>query len=177
MSSKRTMFYLHKSIVMGNRFSLSIFLESLKAAYPDNPDLKSYEVVKLSISDADIGKVHNQVKSPWYLEINPNGRIPAVTIHGFNVFEMSAILLYLADLYDKKRIFLYDPVQQPEEYSEQLQWIFFAHGGIGPMQLRKKLSMVRNSRVTEPFKSPKCHGSHGDFARLPKSFGGHKLNI
>jgi hypothetical protein len=25
--------------------------------------------VKMSIRDADIGKVHNQVKSPWFLEV------------------------------------------------------------------------------------------------------------
>jgi len=117
-----------------NGYAASIFLEALKAAYPDNPDLKSYEVVKLSISDADIGKLHNQVKSPWFLEINPNGRIPAVTVHGFNVFETSAILLYLADVYDTKRIFSYHPINEPKEYSVMLQWIFFAHGGIGPMQ-------------------------------------------
>ncbi|KAF8884556.1 glutathione S-transferase [Gymnopilus junonius] len=125
---------IHYTAKTPNGSATSVFLEALKAAYPDNPDLQSYETVKLSISDADIGKVHNQVKSPWFLEINPNGRIPAATIHGFNVFETSAILLYLADLYDKKRIFSYDPVKEPKEYSEQLQWIFFAHGGIGPMQ-------------------------------------------
>ncbi|PPQ81001.1 hypothetical protein CVT26_003680 [Gymnopilus dilepis] len=117
-----------------NGYPISIFLEALKAAYPDNPDLKSYEVVKLSISDADIGKIHNQVKSPWFLEINPNGRIPAVTVHGFNVFETSAILLYLAEVYDTKRLFSYHPVNDLKAYSEMLQWIFFAHGGIGPMQ-------------------------------------------
>ncbi|EUC54615.1 glutathione S-transferase, carboxy-terminal domain protein, putative, partial [Rhizoctonia solani AG-3 Rhs1AP] len=36
--------------------------------------------------------------------------------------------------YDKERKFSYDPVQDPDLYSEQLQWIFFTHGGIGPMQ-------------------------------------------
>ena len=109
-----------------NGYPISIFLEALKAAYPDNPDLKSYEVVKLSISEADIGKIHNQVKSPWFLEINPNGRIPAVTVHGFSVFETSAIILYLAEVYDTKRLFSYHPVNDLKAYSEMLQWIFFA---------------------------------------------------
>ena len=114
-----------------NGFPISIFLEELK----DHSLLPNgYEVTKMSISDADIGKVHNQVKSPWFLEINPNGRIPAIKHDGFNVFETSAILLYLAATFDKENQFGYDPRENPKEYSEMLQWMFFAHGGIGPMQ-------------------------------------------
>ncbi|TFK34140.1 glutathione S-transferase [Crucibulum laeve] len=88
----------------------------------------------MSIRDADIGKVHNQVKSPWFLEINPNGRIPAITHEGFPVFETSAILVYLAGQFDKEHKFSRDPVSDPRGYSEELQWLFFAHGGVGPMQ-------------------------------------------
>jgi len=113
-----------------NGIVASIFLEELKAVY-GGPD---YEAVKMSIRDADIGKVHNQVKSPWFLELNPNGRIPTITHEGFPVFETSAILLYLAQQFDKERKFSQDPVKNPKEYSEELQWLFFAHGGIGPMQ-------------------------------------------
>lgn len=127
----------------------------------------------MSMSDAEIGKVHNQVKSPWYLEvlamlilhvlhwywpvispqINPNGKVPAITHHNnsesFNVFETSAILLYLAQQFDKDHKFSANPVANPKEYSEELQWMFFTvsryylnsaivlnnkqHGGIGPM--------------------------------------------
>ncbi|KAK1225229.1 Glutathione S-transferase 2 [Marasmius sp. AFHP31] len=108
-----------------NGVPISIFLEELGV---------SYDVVKMSISDNDIGKVHNQVKSPWFLEINPNGRIPAITHNGFNVFETSAILLYLAAEFDKENKFSFHPTQNPKEYSEVLQWLFFAHGGVGPMQ-------------------------------------------
>ncbi|KAH8827905.1 glutathione S-transferase [Flagelloscypha sp. PMI_526] len=88
----------------------------------------------MSIMDRDIGKVHNQVKSPWFLEINPNGRIPAINHNGFNVFETSAILLYLAAEFDKENKFGFNPVENPKEYSELLQWLFFVHGGVGPMQ-------------------------------------------
>lgn len=114
-----------------NGHPVSIFLEELKASgqLPNG-----YEFTRLSISDADIGKVHNQVKSPWFLEINPNGRIPAITHNGFSVFETSAILTYLAAEFDKKNEFGFDSKENPREYSEVLQWLFFAHGGIGPMQ-------------------------------------------
>ncbi|EJD05215.1 glutathione S-transferase [Fomitiporia mediterranea MF3/22] len=108
----------------------AIFLEELKAKY-GQPD---YDVVSMSIRDADIGKVHNQVKSPWYLELNPNGKIPTITHEGFPVFETSAILLYLAQQYDKENIFSRDAVKDPKGYSEVLQWLFFVHGGVGPMQ-------------------------------------------
>jgi len=87
----------------------------------------------MSIRDADIGKVHNQVKTDWFLKINPNGRIPAITHDGFNVFETSAILLYLAQKFDKEYKFSYHPIEEPLKYNEDLQWMFFAHGGIGPM--------------------------------------------
>ncbi|KAF8320986.1 glutathione S-transferase [Cantharellus anzutake] len=78
-------------------------------------------------------------KQPWFLKINPNGRIPALTHHylngkmsHFNVFESSAILLYLVKHFDKERKISF--LEGSEEESECLQWIFFIHGGIGPMQ-------------------------------------------
>lgn len=82
--------------------------------------------MKLSIRDADIGKVHNQVKSPWFLEINPNGRIPAITHNGQRVFETSAILIYLAQVFDKERKFSQDPTKNIGAWAEEQSWIFFA---------------------------------------------------
>ena len=79
----------------------------------------------MSLSDAEIGKVHNQVKSPWFLQLNPNGRIPTITDKGFPVFETSAILDYLAGEYDKDHKFSWDRNTNPKEFSEQLQWLFF----------------------------------------------------
>jgi glutathione S-transferase len=112
-----------------NGVCVSILLEELKDVYG-----LEYEAVSMSIRDSDIGKVHNQVKSPWFLEINPNGRIPAIKHDDFSVFETSAILLYLAAQFDKNHKFSRDPVADPKGYSEELQWLFFTHGGVGPMQ-------------------------------------------
>lgn len=44
----------------------------------------------------------------------------------FAVFETSAILLYLAQHYDKDHVFWFDIEKDPDNYSEMLQWIFFA---------------------------------------------------
>ena len=61
--------------------------------------------------------------------MNPNGRIPVLTDRSsgdFHVFETSAILLYLAQQYDKDHEFWFDAEKDPKDYSEMLQWIFFA---------------------------------------------------
>lgn len=68
------------------------------------------------------------VQEPWFLKLNPNGRIPVLidyTRNDFPVFESSAILLYLAQHFDPEHKFWFDPATHPQEYSDMLQWIFF----------------------------------------------------
>ncbi|KAG8853640.1 glutathione S- transferase, nitrogen catabolite repression regulator [Tulasnella sp. 330] len=108
-----------------NGYKISILLEELKAAYG-----LEYMTKKLDFQK-------NEQKEPWFLEINPNGRIPAIvdeTRGGFKVFETAAITLYLTQHYDPEFKFSFDPVKDANDYSEALQWIFFIHGGVGPMQ-------------------------------------------
>lgn len=64
-----------------------------------------------------------------FIKLNPNGRIPTLTDRSrgnFNVFETAAILLYLAQHYDKENKFWFDIAKEADDYSEMLQWIFFA---------------------------------------------------
>ncbi|KAJ7129756.1 glutathione S-transferase [Mycena epipterygia] len=112
--------------VTPNGHKVTVFLEELKALYP-NVD---YDFEKIDIST-------NRQKEPWFIALNPNGRIPVLVDRSrdnFVVFETAAILVYLAQQYDTKNVFTFDPVKEPNDYSEMLQWIFFAHGGVGPMQ-------------------------------------------
>lgn len=82
-----------------------------------------------SVRALDLGR--KDQKEPWYLKINPNGRIPAIIDHDlddFAVFESGAILIYLAEKTGK---FLPADVKGR---SRVIQWLMFQMGGIGPMQ-------------------------------------------
>ena len=69
-------------------------------------------------------------KQPWFLAINPNGRIPAIIDRAagdFAVFESGAILIYLAEMTGRLL------PQDARGRSCVLQWLMFQMGGIGPM--------------------------------------------
>ncbi|KAJ7744508.1 glutathione S-transferase [Mycena maculata] len=109
-----------------NGYKVTIYLEELKTLYPN----VEYDTEKIDIST-------NRQKEPWFIALNPNGRIPVLVDRSrdnFVVFETAAILLYLAQHYDKQKKFTFDAETEPNDYSEMLQWIFWAHGGVGPMQ-------------------------------------------
>jgi glutathione S-transferase len=69
-------------------------------------------------------------KEPWYLKINPNGRIPTIVDHdngGFAVFESGALMIYLAE--KTGRLMPSDVKGR----SLVIQWLMFQMAGIGPM--------------------------------------------
>ena len=97
-----------------NGHKVSIALEELQLAY--------------TLRVLDLGKLEQ--KQPWFLAINPNGRIPAIIDHDaddFAVFESGAILIYLAE--KTGRLMPGDAKGR----SRVLQWLMFQMGGIGPM--------------------------------------------
>lgn len=121
-----------------NGHKVSIFLEELKAAYGVEYEyvpahqrycarIRSADHCDISVVKIDISK--NTQKEPWFIKLNPNGRIPVLVDHNRNdfvVFETAAILLYLQQHYDKDGKFGFDKEKDPDLYSEELQWIFFA---------------------------------------------------
>ncbi len=100
-----------------NGWKASITLEEL-----DLP----YEVRAIDLSS-------NEQKTPEFLAINPNGRIPAIVDRDsgdFAVFESGAIMLYLCEKEGSGRLLPKDPKGR----SQVIQWLMFQMGGVGPMQ-------------------------------------------
>ncbi|KAF9465391.1 glutathione S-transferase [Collybia nuda] len=125
-STKPLVFYTAK--ITPNGHQVSVLLEELKAAYPGGNTDYDLEIINMGLGTQ---------KEPWFLKLNPNGRIPVLVDRSqdnFAVFESSAILLYLAQQYDKDHKFWFNPSTNLKEHSEMMQWMFFTHGGIDPMQ-------------------------------------------
>ncbi|HKU95637.1 MAG TPA: glutathione S-transferase N-terminal domain-containing protein, partial [Vineibacter sp.] len=115
------------------------------AAHPDRLQLYSLPTpngVKVSIMLEEIGlpyEVHlvdfgkDDQKTPEFLSLNPNGKIPAILDPNgpggkpLALFESGAILIYLAE---KSGKFL--PKDAAQRY-ETIEWLMFQMGGIGPM--------------------------------------------
>ncbi|CUH66170.1 Disulfide-bond oxidoreductase YfcG [Thalassovita gelatinovora] len=100
-----------------NGVKISIMLEEIGLPY---------EAHKVTLSDAD-------VKSPEFLSLNPNNKIPAIIDpdgpggEPFALWESGAILIYLAE---KTGQLL--PTDSAERY-KVIQWLMFQMGGVGPM--------------------------------------------
>lgn len=85
-----------------------------------------YEAHKVTLSDAD-------VKSPEFLSLNPNNKIPAIIDPNgpdgvpIGLFESGAILIYLAEKTGK---FIGETAA---ERAKTIQWLMVQMGGVGPM--------------------------------------------
>ncbi|WP_170474571.1 glutathione S-transferase family protein [Ruegeria arenilitoris] len=95
-----------------NGRKVSIMLEELGVAYNAHP--------------IDISK--GEQFAPEFLKIAPNNRIPAIVDHetGISMMETGAIMLYLAEKYER---FL----PEGDEKWPAIEWLMWQMGGVGPM--------------------------------------------
>jgi GST-like protein len=122
---------------------------AVSARWPsDRPDviqLYSFPTpngVKISIALEELGldyEAHrvtlaaSDVKSPEFLSLNPNNKIPAIVDPNgpggapLPLFESGAILIYLAEKTGKLM------GSTPAQKYETIQWLMFQMGGVGPM--------------------------------------------
>lgn len=93
-----------------------------------------YKVVPIDITK-------DEQKTPEFLEINPNGRIPCMTDSWssddggkdtIRLFESGSMFQYLAEQYDTEHKISYP--RGTREYYETNNWLFFQNAGVGPMQ-------------------------------------------
>ena len=97
-----------------NGYKASIALEEMEIPY---------KVHTINLMEGD-------QRQAEFLEICPNGRIPAIVdteADSFPIFESGAIMIYLAEKCGK---FL---PTDPRGRSQVIQWLMFQMGGIGPM--------------------------------------------
>lgn len=79
----------------------------------------------------------NEQKEPWFIKLNPNGKIPTLshvdsTGKQTILFETAAILLYLGETFDKEHKYYYSPGD--ELYWDQIKWLIFHVASHAPYQ-------------------------------------------
>jgi GST-like protein len=94
-----------------NPMKVALFLEETETPYTPMP----------------IDGAKGEQFSASFLEINPNGKLPAIVDGGVTVFDSNAILLYLAE---KTGRFLPEPT--PAARGQMLSWLMFVASGLGP---------------------------------------------
>ncbi|AGP79436.1 glutathione S-transferase [Alteromonas mediterranea] len=88
------------------------------------------EEMGLKYTAHGVNLMKGEQKTPEFLAMNPNGRIPVIVDReedGHVVFESGAIMIYLAE---KTGMFL---PRDAKRKSQVMQWLMFQMGGIGPM--------------------------------------------
>jgi glutathione S-transferase len=84
-----------------------------------------------------------ECKEPWYVELNPNARVPTIDDDGFVMWESAGINLYLAEKYKSA---LYPATQQGR--GRMLQWAFYIANDVEP----NVITMFQNRVLFPPEK-------------------------
>ncbi|TFY83791.1 hypothetical protein EWM64_g216 [Hericium alpestre] len=112
-SSQSAPLFLYTARLPGG-IKLSIFLEELRAVYGG----PNYEAVYVDLSK-------NVQKEPWFIKY--------LRVRRYHVVPPQQ--------YDREHRFSFDPVKEADEYTDMVQWTFFANTGLG--HIKAKVSNLR----------------------------------
>lgn len=93
--------------------------------YPGNASLAPHillEEIGAPFERVFVDRTKAAHKTPEYLKLNPNGRIPVLVDGSFVLYESAAICLYLADRFPQARL---APALQSAERAHFYQWMFW----------------------------------------------------
>ena len=76
---------------------------------------------ELDIPFEHVGMEMKDLKTPEYLKVNPNGKVPTLVDGDFKLFESMAINLYLAKRFNKEGFW----PSSPEDQARCYQWSFW----------------------------------------------------
>ncbi|MES1172381.1 MAG: glutathione S-transferase family protein [Bacteroidota bacterium] len=137
------MIRLHDNLTSGNGFKIRLLLSQLGI---------SYQRVEYDIDKAE-------TRTPAFLAMNPNGRVPLLELEGGQFLaESDAILWYLAD----GTPFL---PQAPLERAEVLQWMFFEQYSHEPniatvrFWITHRVEMTADRQTMLPLKMKQGHAA------------------
>ncbi|MGE0580344.1 MAG: glutathione S-transferase family protein [Reyranella sp.] len=119
-------------------------------------------VHELGIPFEHIAVEMKDLKSPEYLKINPNGKVPTLVDGDFKLFESMAINLYLAEKHGKEGFF----PASAEDRAICTQWSFW-----GMTEVEKSLLTVLIDMFMTPPDKKKPEAVAEALKALPKPFG------
>jgi glutathione S-transferase len=93
-----------------------------------------------------------ETRTPEFLAINPNGRVPTLLIDGRPLTEVAGVLFYLARAYPKAKLL---PVDDPEAEAQVVSWMSYIASTIHPARREgldhaREVYKVADQRLGKP---------------------------
>lgn len=100
--------------------------------FPMSPNSRRVQLglleLELPFEYVQVNLMEGAHKSPEYLRLNPNGKVPTLVEDDVVLWESHAILEYLADRYPAKRL----GAESPRERGEIGKWLYLNAAHFGP---------------------------------------------
>jgi glutathione S-transferase len=81
----------------------------------------------------EVLELQKGTRTPEYLKINPNGRVPAMLIDGRPLIEVAGCLFYLAKAFPQAKLL---PANDPETEAQAVAWMSFIASTVHPARAK-----------------------------------------